>query len=351
MKDKIIELLEQVMHPETELGLVSSGFVDGVEASDERIFVSLRFSKARDPFTVKIKNQVERLLVESYPTMEGKISVMVKEAAPQKQPKREAPSATGGVANIIAISSAKGGVGKSTVTANLAITLRDMGFRVGVLDADIYGPSQPKMFGCEGYQPEAVSQDGFDFIIPATAREIKLMSIGFFVSDKDALMWRGVMASNALKQLVHQTQWGTLDFLLIDLPPGTGDIHLSLLTELKVTSAVIVSTPQQVAIADVKRGVQMFRHEQVNVPIAGLIENMSWFTPAELPDNRYYIFGRGGAEDFARENDVEFLGNIPIVQSIMECGDSGESAVELNEQVAEAYRSIAERVIANTMKK
>ena len=350
MKDKIIELLEQVLHPETELGLISSGFVDGVEVGDERIFVSLCFAKARDPFAVKIKNQVEHLLVESFPAMQGKISIMIKEAAPQKKPKREAPSATSGVANVIAISSAKGGVGKSTVAANLAITLRDMGFRVGILDADIYGPSQPKMFGCEDYQPEAIVHDGFDFMLPAIAREVKIMSIGFFVSENDALLWRGVMATNALKQLVHQTQWGSLDFLLIDLPPGTGDIHLSLLTELRVTSAVIVSTPQQMAIADVRRGVEMFRHEQVNVPIAGLIENMSWFTPAELPDNRYYIFGHGGAEDFARNNNVPFLGNIPIVQSIMECGDKGESVIEQNEAVAEVYRSITERVIANTLR-
>ncbi len=349
MKDSIIELLEQIVHPETELGLISSGFVEGVEADEERVLVVLRFTKAHDPFTVKIKNQVQRAIEELHPAMQGKVSVMVKEAAPAKPKKNEAPTSTSSIANVVAISSAKGGVGKSTVTANLAITLRNMGFRVGVLDADIYGPSQPKMFGCEDYVPEAISRDGFDYILPTVARDVKLMSIGFFIKPTDALMWRGVMASNALKQLIHQTEWGVLDFLLIDLPPGTGDVHLSLLTELKVTSAVIVSTPQQVAVADVVRGVEMFRHEQVNVPVAGLVENMSWFTPAELPDNRYYIFGRGGAEAFARENGVPFLGNIPIIQSIMECGDNGEPAAELHAEVAECYRVIAEGIIANTL--
>ncbi len=350
MKDSIIELLEGVLHPETELGLISSGFVEGVEVEENRVMVVLRFSKVRDPFAVKIKNQVQSAIEQLHPSMRGKVSVMVKEAAPAKPKKVEAPSATAAVANVVAISSAKGGVGKSTVTANLAITLRDMGFRVGVLDADIYGPSQPMMFGCEGYTPEAQQRDGFDYILPAVARDVKIMSIGFFIKSDDALMWRGVMASNALKQLIHQTEWGVLDFLLIDLPPGTGDVHLSLLTELKVTSAVIVSTPQRVALADVVRGVEMFRHEQVNVPVAGIIENMAWFTPAELPDNRYYIFGKGGAEEFARTSGVPFLGSVPIIQSIMECGDSGDSAVELFEEVATHYRAIAEGVIANTLR-
>ncbi len=351
MKDQIIELLEQVIHPETQLGLISSGFVENVAASQEKITVTLAFAKVRDPFSTKIKNQVVALLESHYPQLQGSILVMVKEGAPQQKPKpKEAPTATGAIANIVAISSAKGGVGKSTVTANLARTLRDMGFRVGVLDADIYGPSQHKMFGLEGYTPEAISSEGFDYIIPAEVEEIRLMSIGFFVQPTDALMWRGVMATNALKQLIHQTQWGTLDFLLIDLPPGTGDIHLSLLTELQVTSAVIVSTPQGVALADVVRGIEMFRHPQVNIPIAGIIENMAWFTPAELPNNRYYIFGRGGATALAEQNGIALLGSIPIIQSIMECADSGSSATELHEEVRSVYRDIAEEVVANTLK-
>ncbi|MFR9503416.1 MAG: Mrp/NBP35 family ATP-binding protein [Rikenellaceae bacterium] len=351
MKDRIIELLEEVLHPETQLGLVSSGFVENLVVEEGKISITLRFAKVRDPFSVKIKNQVTALLESNFPALAGSIVVMVKEGAAPKPKPKEAPTATTAIANIVAISSAKGGVGKSTVTANIATTLRDMGFRVGILDADIYGPSQHKMFGCEQHTPEAISEKGFDYIIPAQVQGLKLISIGFFVSPSDALMWRGVMASNALKQLIHQTKWGVLDFLLIDLPPGTGDIHLSLLTELKVTSAVIVSTPQQVALADVLRGVEMFRHEQVNIPIAGIIENMAWFTPAELPNNRYYIFGKGGAEKMAAEVGIPHLGSIPIVQSIMECSDAGEPAAALHEDVKEYYKTVTEKMIANTLNK
>ncbi len=351
MKDTIYKLLESIIHPETEQGVVSSGFVESVEASDQRIAVSLRFTKVRDPFATKIKNQALALLEDHYPALKGSILIIIKEGEHnQKAKPKEAPTATGAIANVVAISSAKGGVGKSTVTANVATTLRDMGFRVGILDADIYGPSQHKMFGLEGFAPEAIVENGFDYIIPAEVDDIKLMSIGFFVSPTDALMWRGVMATNALKQLIHQTKWGTLDFLLIDLPPGTGDIHLSLLTELKVTSAVIVSTPQQVALADVLRGVEMFRHPQVNIPIAGIIENMAWFTPAELPDNKYYIFGRGGAAKLASELDIPLLGTIPIVQSIMECADAGAPAATLHPQVKEYYNAIAEGIMKNTLR-
>ncbi|MFI3285095.1 MAG: Mrp/NBP35 family ATP-binding protein [Rikenellaceae bacterium] len=349
MRDTILELLEGVIHPETELGIVSSGFVESVECGEQKVVITLHFTKVRDPFSTKIKNQVCSLVEGAFPALKGSIVVMVKEGTQKAAPKpKEAPTATGAIANIFAISSAKGGVGKSTVTANLATTLRDMGMRVGILDADIYGPSQHKMFGLEGFAPEAVAEDGFDYIIPAVVDQIKLMSIGFFVQPTDALMWRGVMASNALKQLIHQTKWGTLDFLLIDLPPGTGDIHLSLLTELKVTSAVIVSTPQQVALADVLRGVEMFKHPQVNIPIAGIIENMAWFTPAELPENRYYIFGKGGAEKLASELNIPLLGTIPIVQSIMECSDAGKPAAALHEDVAAQYKSVAEKIIANS---
>ena len=186
-----------------------------------------------------------------------------------------------------------------------------MGYRVGILDADIYGPSQPKMFGVEGYLPEAVQEDGEDRIIPARSMEIELMSIGFFIKPTDALLWRGAMAVSALKQMIHQTRWGTLDFLLADLPPGTGDVHLSIISELKIDAAVIVSTPQQVAVADVVRGVEMFRNEHVGIPVAGVIENMAWFTPAELPDNRYYLFGRGGARAMAEKSGVPFSAKYP----------------------------------------
>ncbi|MEE1104248.1 MAG: P-loop NTPase, partial [Alistipes sp.] len=212
--------------------------------------------------------------------------------------------------------------------------------------ADIYGPSQHTMFGVEDYLPDAVQQDGMDYIIPAQSHNIELMSIGFFIQPTDALMWRGAMATNALKQLLHQTMWGGLDFLLIDMPPGTGDIHLTMISEVKMDGAVIVSTPQQIAVADVVRGVEMFRHEQVAVPVLGIIENMAWFTPKELPNNKYYIFGQGGARRYAEEVDAPFLGEVPIVQSIMEGAESGKPGVELDADVEKYYHSIAEKIIA-----
>ncbi|WP_295937853.1 Mrp/NBP35 family ATP-binding protein [uncultured Alistipes sp.] len=348
MEEKIKRLLATVIHPETGQDLVSSGFIEHTAAGAGKITVVLRFAKARDPFAVKIKNQVEETLKREFP--EQTVTVVIKEggAAPRPEPKLK--TTTGAIAKVIAVASGKGGVGKSTVTANLAIALRNMGFRVGILDADIYGPSQPKMFGMEGYVPDAEQEDGMDYIIPATAMDIKLMSIGFFIKPTDALLWRGAMAVSALKQMIHQTKWGTLDFLLVDLPPGTGDIHLSIIGELHLDAAAIVSTPQQVAVADVVRGVEMFRNENVNIPVAGIIENMAWFTPEELPDNRYYLFGKGGARHYAEQNGVDFLGEIPIVQSIMEGADEGRPAAGIDPRVEKWYREIAQKIVEKVMK-
>ena len=237
-----------------------------------------------------------------------------------------------------------------TLPGNLAIALRNMGCRVGGLDADIYGPSQPRMFGVEGYVPEAVAEDGVDHIVPAESMDVKLMSIGFFIKPTDALLWRGAMAVSALKQMIHQTRWAKLAFLLTDLPPGTGDVHLTIIGEQKIDAAVIVSTPQQIAVADVVRGVEMFRNENVNIPVAGIVENMAWFTPAELPENRYYIFGRGGARAYAEKNGVEFLGEIPIIQSIMDGADAGTPAAGIDSRVEEHYRGIAEKIVGKVMK-
>lgn len=344
MKREIEELLEGVIHPESGAGIVGSGIAEVVTASAEGVAVNLRFAKSRDPFAQKIRRQVEEILGGRYPGIDIRVTVV--ESAPKKS-QAERLSTTGGIARAVAVASGKGGVGKSTVTANLALTLRNMGYRVGILDADIYGPSQPKMFGCEGYVPEAEhdEQTGVDYILPAEVMDIKLMSIGFFVGAEDSLMWRGAMASNALKQFIHQTKWGTLDFLLIDLPPGTGDIHIQLINELKLNGSVIVSTPQQVAVADVRRGVAMFRHPQVNVPVTGIVENMAWFTPEELPENRYYLFGRGGARRYAEENGVPFLGEIPIVQSVMEGAEQGVPASWNDVRVERWYREIAERIV------
>ena len=348
MEEKIKRLLASVVHPETGQDIVSSGFIEHTASAEGKVTVVLRFAKARDPFAVKIKNQAESLLREAFPGAE--VLVVIKEggAAPRPEPKLK--TTTGGIARVIAVASGKGGVGKSTVTANLAIALRNMGFRVGVLDADIYGPSQPKMFGVEGYMPEAVAEDGVDHIVPAESMDVKLMSIGFFIKPTDALLWRGAMAVSALKQMIHQTRWGTLDFLLTDLPPGTGDVHLSIIGELKIDAAVIVSTPQQIAVADVVRGVEMFRNENVNIPVAGIVENMAWFTPAELPENRYYIFGRGAARAYAEKSGVEFLGEIPIIQSIMDGADAGTPAAGIDSRVEEHYRGIAEKIVGKVMK-
>lgn len=348
MEERIKHVLGAVVHPETGQDIVRSGFVEHIAAAAGKITVVLRFAKARDPFAVKLKNAAEAVLRREFPDAE--VLVVVKEggAAPRVEPKLK--STTGDIAHIIAVASGKGGVGKSTVTANLAVALRNMGFRVGILDADIYGPSQPKLFGVEGYVPDAVQEDGVDRIVPADAMDIRLMSIGFFIKPSDALLWRGAMAVNALKQMIHQTRWGALDFLLADLPPGTGDIHLSIIGELKIDAAVIVSTPQQVAVADVVRGVEMFRNENVRIPVAGIVENMAWFTPEELPQNRYYLFGRGGARRYAEEHGVDFLGEIPLVQSIMEGSDAGRPAAGIDPRVERWYREIAEKIVGKVMK-
>ena len=345
MQEKVKSVLRGIIHPETQQNIVDSGVVEQVTAREDKITVVLCFPKSRDPFAVRIKSLVEQTLKDSFPAAAENVTVVIKEGTPRApQPKRE--STTVKVDKIIAVASGKGGVGKSTVTANLALTLRNMGFRVGVLDADIYGPSQHKMFNREGYLPDAVQENGQDYIVPAQSMDIELMSIGFFINPDDALMWRGAMATSALKQLLHQTMWGGLDFLLIDMPPGTGDIHLTMISEIKLDGAVIVSTPQQIAVADVVRGVEMFRHEQVNVPVLGVIENMAWFTPKELPDNKYYIFGRGGARAYAEQAGVPFLGDIPIIQSIMEGAESGEPSVAIDADVERYYREIAQKIIA-----
>ena len=344
MEQQIKQLLSQVVHPETQQNIVESGVVDSIVCREDKITVVLCFVKARDPFAVRIKNLVESILQKAYPAAEGNITVVMKEGTPRPpQPKRE--STTVSVGKIIAIASGKGGVGKSTVTANLALTLRNMGYRVGVLDADIYGPSQHKMFGREDYLPDAVQENGMDYIVPAQSMDIELMSIGFFINPNDALMWRGAMATNALKQLLHQTKWGGLDFLLIDMPPGTGDIHLSVMSELTIDSAVIVTTPQQVALADVLRGLRMFKAEKINIPVAGLVENMAWFTPRELPDNRYYIFGRGGGRALAEKEGVDFLGEVPIIQSVMEGADCGRPASSFDPDTENYYREIASKLV------
>ena len=353
MDREIRAILASVIHPETEENLVDGGFIESITATEEKITVALRFRKARDPFAIKIKNRVEQLITDLYP--DSTVTVFIKEVDNSATKRKEQiddmknHTTTSTVSNVIAVASGKGGVGKSTVTSNLATALANMGYKVGVLDADIYGPSQAKMFGVEDYLPDAVQVDGRDYIIPAEVGNIKIISIAMFIRPTDALLWRGTMANSALRQLIHQTAWGELDYLLIDLPPGTGDIHLSIISELKIDGAVIVSTPQQVAVADVVRGVEMFRNPNVNIPVLGVIENMAWFTPAELPNNRYYIFGNGGAARYAEGAGVDLLGQIPIIQAIMEGSDSGKPAASTSTEIEQHYRQAAQKVVEKLM--
>ena len=354
MDREIRAILASVVHPETEENLVDGGFVESISATEQKITVALRFRKSRDPFAVKIKNRVEELIQDLYP--DSTVTVFIKQGENNSAKRKEQiedmqrNSTTSTIRKVVAIASGKGGVGKSTATSNLAVALANMGYKVGVLDADIYGPSQSKMFGVEDYLPDAVQVDGRDYIVPAEVGNIKIISIAMFIRPTDALLWRGTMANSALRQLIHQTQWGELDYLLIDLPPGTGDIHLSIISELTIDGAVIVSTPQQVAVADVVRGVEMFRNPNVNIPVLGVIENMSWFTPAELPNNRYYIFGNGGAARYAEVAGVELLAQIPIIQAIMEGSDNGTPAVNTTAEVDKYYRQAAEKVVEKLMK-
>ncbi|MBP6373085.1 MAG: Mrp/NBP35 family ATP-binding protein, partial [Flavobacterium sp.] len=251
-----------------------------------------------------------------------------------------------GISNIIAVASGKGGVGKSTVTANLAVSLAKMGFSVGILDADIYGPSMPIMFDVENEKPISVEVDGKSKMKPIESYEIKLLSIGFFTAPSQAVIWRGPMAAKALTQMIFDADWGQLDFMLIDLPPGTGDIHLSIMQSLPITGAVVVSTPQAVALADAKKGVSMFLSDSINIPILGIIENMAYFTPEELPDNKYYIFGKEGAQHLANDLDVPFLGEVPLVQSVREAGDFGRPAAMQDDSIiAKVFKSITQNVV------
>lgn len=343
LRERVTEALRGVIHPETGENIVDGGFIEELIVEEELVNIILRFKKAKDPFAARIERNVRAVTAAVAPCAE--INITIAEHRPQTPPQPERTTFTDRITNIIAVASGKGGVGKSTVAANLAAALRDKGLRVGLLDADIYGPSQPKMFGCEDYLPEAEKIDGTDAIVPVKVQGIELMSLGFFVKPEDAMLWRGPMATSALRQLIHQTRWGELDYLLIDLPPGTGDVHLSLVSELKVTGAVIVSTPQQVAVADVVRGISLFKNPSVNVPVLGIVENMAWFTPAELPENRYYIFGRGGASRYAAQNGIELLGEIPLIQAVAECADNGTPIASSDSEIAKYYGAIADKIV------
>jgi len=317
---------------------------DDIRIEGNKVTFSLIFDRPTDPFIKSVVKAAEAaILTYVGEEVDIKGNIQVKSI----QAERPAPGKLlSQVKNIIAISSGKGGVGKSTVAANLAVSLVNQGYKVGLLDADIFGPSMPKMFQIEDARPYAERIDGRDLIIPVEKYGVKLLSIGFFVDPDQATLWRGGMASNALKQLIGDANWGELDYFLIDLPPGTSDIHLTIVQTLAVTGAIVVSTPQAVALADARKGINMFTNEKVNVPILGLVENMAWFTPAELPENKYYIFGKEGAKQLAEEMNVPLLGQIPIVQSICEGGDKG-TPVALNEETitGQAFKKLAENVV------
>jgi len=318
----IIDALKNVRYPGTGQDIVSAGMVaDDIRIEGLKVSFSLITEKAHDPFiksVVKMAEQAILTYADKQIDIKGNISVKSKQ-----DPRTSLPDLLPGVQNIIAVASGKGGVGKSTVCTNLAVALAQKGYKVGLLDADIFGPSVPKMFGVEDAGPTMEKIEGRDMIIPIENYGVKMLSIGFFVNKSDAVVWRGAMAGNALKQLIGDADWGELDYFLIDFPPGTSDIHLTLVQTLPITGAVIVSTPQEVALADARKGISMFTGDKVNVPILGLVENMAWFTPAELPENRYYIFGKEGCKRLAEEQGYALLGQIPIVQSIREGGDDG----------------------------
>ena len=345
----ITDALATVRYPGTGKNLVEAGMVeDDLRIDGMSVAFSLIFEKPTDPFLKSVVKSAEAA-IHTYVSKDVNVAIHVKTL---QKPRPEVGKLLPGVRNVIAVSSGKGGVGKSTVAANLAVALAALGYKVGLLDADIFGPSIPKMFHLEHEQIFAEEVDGRQLLIPAEKYGVKVLSIGFFVRPETATLWRGAMASNALKQLIADAGWGELDYFILDTPPGTSDIHLTLLQTLAITGAVIVSTPQQVALADARKGIDMYRNEKVNVPILGLVENMSWFTPAELPENRYYIFGRDGVKRLAAELGVPVLGQIPLVQGICESGDSGEPAAVREDTVTgQAFRDLARRVVEETARR
>lgn len=342
----ILEALATVVYPGTKKNLVESEMVaDNMRIDGMTVSFSLIFPRDTDPF---LKSTVKAAEAAIHYHVDKDVQVKI-ETEFKSKPRPEVGKMLPNVKNIIAVSSGKGGVGKSTVAANLAISLARLGYKVGLLDADIFGPSMPKMFDVEEERPYSVNVDGRDLIEPIEKYGIKLLSIGFFVSPDTATLWRGGMASNALKQLIADADWGDLDFFILDTPPGTSDIHLTLLQTLAITGAVIVSTPQSVALADARKGIDMYRNDKVNVPILGLVENMAWFTPAELPENKYYIFGKDGCKKLAQEMDCPLLAQIPLVQSICESGDAGKpAALDINTITGQAFINLAQAVVTVT---
>ena len=350
-KEAVYNALKTISLPGEGENIVDKGIVSNIMIFGDQVDIDIQLYnpslQARKKLEVTILKMVHEQVYEK-----AKIKVNVKVVTPPKttesDPIKGKPIA--GIENIIAISSGKGGVGKSTVTANIAATLAQMGCKVGVLDADIYGPSIPTMFDIEGERPLSVEVDGKSKMKPIKNYGVKVLSIGFFTKPEQAVIWRGPMASKALNQMIFDAAWGELDFLLIDLPPGTGDIHLSIVQALPISGAVVVSTPQNVALADAKKGIAMFQQENIQVPVLGVVENMSYFTPAELPDNKYFIFGELGAEYLAKDKEVPFLGALPLVQSVREAADFGRPAcLQENTTVADEFVEITKNLVSQVV--
>lgn len=339
-KDQVINALRTVNDPDLHRDLVTLNMIEDVEVDGNKVSFKVVLTTPACPLKDKIRQDcitaIHKLI---HPQAEVSIEMTsrVTSRRPEKQPLLP------GVKNIIAVASGKGGVGKSTVAANLAVALGRTGAKVGLIDADIYGPSVPLMFNEVNAKPKAIERGGKTMVLPIEKYGIKILSVGFFVDPAKALVWRGPMASNALTQLFSEADWGELDYIVIDMPPGTGDIHLTIVQQLPVTGVCIVTTPQEVALADARKAIGMFTQESINVPILGLIENMAWFTPAELPDNKYYIFGQDGGKKLAQASNIPLLGQIPLVQGICESGDKGSPiALDANSPMSEAFRKLAE---------
>jgi ATP-binding protein involved in chromosome partitioning len=339
-----LDILKQIKHPELGQDIVSLGMVSNLSLTESSIAFTLSLLKSNDPFASSVKKACIKMLSESFAGVSVNIDIKAPAAQPKESPYKTQASVSK-VKNIIAITSGKGGVGKSTIAVNLAVAMAKTGASVGLIDADIFGPSIPKMLGMEDSKPEGFKEGDLELIKPIESHGVKHLSVGYFVNPNDALVWRGPMATNALRQLIHQGAWGELDYLFIDTPPGTSDIHLTLVQEVALTGVVIVSTPQDVALADAVKGISMFTAKSVNVPVLGLVENMAWFTPEELPNHRYYIFGKDGCKKLADRMRLPLLGQIPIVQSIREGGDNGTPAATQDGILSEAFGKLAKSVM------
>ena len=350
-RKEIIRALESISVAGEGKNMVEGGALQNVMTFGDEVIVDLVLSSPALHIKKRAEVDVMKAIHEKV-YEKAKIKVNIKVEAPATE--KKAPEIKGkpipGIKNIIAVASGKGGVGKSTVTANLAVTLSKMGFKVGVLDADIYGPSVPIMFDVVAERPLSVNVDGKSKMKPVENYGVKILSIGFFTKPNQAVIWRGPMAAKALNQMIFDAAWGALDFLLVDLPPGTGDIHLSIMQSLPITGAVVVSTPQNVALADAKKGVAMFQQESINVPVLGIVENMAYFTPQELPNNKYYIFGEQGAKNLSEDLQVPFLGEIPLVQSLRESGDIGRpAALQEETPLEESFKEITRNMVQETV--